>query len=71
MAYILINSVYEQGSKMMGEMIRNQMVPRVDNNPSWEDLRNAYPKRNNSTEPESQIGTVPELTASDKPSAIP
>ena len=35
----MAEEAYEQGSKMMGEMIRNQMVPRVDNNPSWEDLR--------------------------------
>lgn len=35
----MAEEAYEQGSKMMGEMIRNQIVPRVDNNPSWEDLR--------------------------------
>lgn len=35
----MVGEAYEQGSKMMDEMIRNQMVPRVDNNPSWEDLR--------------------------------
>ena len=36
----MAEEAYEQGSKMMGEMIRNQMVyMMLDNNQSWEDLR--------------------------------
>tara|TARA_A100001015_G_scaffold148400_1_gene164589 strand:+ start:1575 stop:2513 length:939 start_codon:yes stop_codon:yes gene_type:complete len=35
----MAEEAYVQGSKMMSEMISNQKVPRVSNNPSWEDLR--------------------------------